>query len=295
MAEITVKRKPDYSLPEKAAVYRRRFRRAIEQVFIDEKDQVVDVNESVSTLLSPGSGRYKKTVAALRIITQLAPQKPMKKLRERYAYRQDSMPFNPKDYTLKEKIGFGGVNDVFLLQASGKESPSYVLKVNLGESNERGLKKLLSTAKEQKGEYERIAAAFKDTAGVIPEEYYLIIHGPSMDQPVMATIQPFIGENVRDIFVDFEKDELQDLLQRNKPFSKQLAGFVKVARSDSYLIENELDVLGRNNLAIVEDKGKERLVMLDPHFRPSKTRRPEMRSKIEARINYLEKLTKVSS
>ena len=294
MAEAAVKEKPKYSFPERVAVYRRRFRRAIEQVFIDEKDQAIDLNETVATLLSPDSSRYKRTVMALKIINQFAPEITMKKLRERYAYTQDSMPFNPKDYTLKEKIGLGGVNDVFLLQAREGKNPSYVLKVNLGESGE-GLEKLLSTAKEQKEEYEGIAAAFKDVAGVIPKEYCLIMHGPSVGQPVLATIQPFVSENLRDIFVDLEKDELQDLLQRNKPLLKQLAGFVKVTRQDSSLIEKELDLRGRNNLAIVGGKGEERLLMLDPHFRSSHVRSPYARGQIEERIQYLEEITKASS
>lgn len=294
MVEAAVKEKPGYLLPEKVAVYRRRFRRVIEQVFIDEKDQAIDLKEAAATLLSPGNSKYKRTVAAFRIITQAAPQITMKKLRERYAYKQDLMPFNPKDYTLKEKVGFGGMNDVFLLQASGRENPSYVLKINLGESGE-GLEKLLSTAKEQKEEYERIAAAYKEVAGVIPKEYYLIMHGPSLDQPVAATIQLFVSENLRDIFVDLEKDELQDLLQRNKPLLKQLAGFIKATRQDSFLIENELDLLGRNNLAIVGGKGEERLLMLDPHFRSSRGRSPYAREQIEERIQYLEEITKASS
>jgi hypothetical protein len=294
MTEAAAKEKPEYSLPEKTAVYRRRFRRAIEQVFIDEKDQAVDLSESVSNLLSPGNSRYKRTVAALRIISDFAPQMPMKKLRERYSYKQDSMPFSLKDYTLKEKIGFGGMNDVFLLQARKKDVPSYVLKISLGESGER-LEKLLSTAKEQKEDYERIATAYKDVPDVILKEYYLVMHGPSMRQPVAVSIQPFVGENLRDIFVDFEKDELQDLLQKNKPLHEQLDGFVKATRADNSLVENELDVLGRNNLAIVGGKGEERLLMLDPHFRSSRSRSPHYRNQIEERIRYLEELTKASS
>jgi len=294
MTETTIKAKPEYSLAEKAAVYRRRFRRAIDQVFIDEKDQEVNLNEAVSSLLSPDNSRYKRTVAALRLISQFAPQVAMKKLRERYAYKQDFMPFNPKDYTLKEKIGFGGMNDVFLLQGSGGENPSYVLKINLGERGE-GLEKLLSMAKEQKEEYERISARYEDVQGLIPDEYYLIMHGPSGDQPVAATIQPFVGENLRDIFVNFEKDELQNLIQRNKPLREQLTGFIEATLSDSHLIENELDLLGRNNLAIAGAEGEERLLMLDPHFRSSRERNPYARKQIEERIRYLEELTNASS
>ena len=294
MTEATVKEKSKYSLPEKATVYRRRVRRAIEQVLIDEKDQAVDLSESVSKLLSPSNSRYKRAVAGLRIISEFTPQMPMKKLRERYSYKQDSMPFNLRDYTLKEKIGKGCINDVFLLQANKKDVPSYVLKIDRGEIGER-LEKLLSTAKEQKEDYERIAAAYKDLPGLIPKEYYLVMHGPSMRQPVAATIQPFVGENLRDIFVDFEKDELQGLLQRNKTLHEQLDGFVKATRADNTLVEDELDLLGINNLAIVGGKGGERLLMLDPHFRPSRSRSPNYRNQIEECVGYLEKLTKASS
>ena len=289
MTETTVKVKPDYSLAEKAVVYRKRLHRAIDQVFIDEQKQAVDINESVSSLLSPGNGRYKRTVAALRLISQFAPQAAIKQIREKYAYKQDFMPFNPRDYTLREKIGFGGMNDVFLLQGSRADNPSYVLKINLGESGE-GLDKLLSTAKEEREGYERISMAYKDVPGIIPEEHHLIIHGPSLGRPVAASIQPFIGENIRDIFVDFKKDELQDLLQRNKPLREQLTGFIKATLSDNTLIESELDLLGRNNLAIVGSEGEERLLMLDPHFRSGKVRNPNARKQIEERILYLEEL-----
>lgn len=295
MTEATINEKPDYSLPEKASVYRRRFRRAIEQVFIDEQDQAVDVSKSFSTLLATDSSKYKRTVAALRIITRLTPQAPLGILRKRYAYKQDSMPLNPKDYTLKDKIGFGGINDVFLLQSNRKNTSSYVLKINLGERGGSGVENLLSAAKEQKKEYEKISAVYKDIPGLIPREYYLIMHGPSMGTPVAATIQPFVGESIRDVFVDFEKDELLDLLQRNKLLANQVTKFAKATRTDGSLIENELDILGMNNLAIVGEKGSERLLLLDPHFRSSVSRGAGAKRRIKERINYIEELAKTSN
>jgi len=295
MTETTINQKPDYSLPEKARVYRRRFRRAIEQVFIDEQGQAANIGESFSTLLATDKSKYKRTVAALRIINQLTPQVPVKILRKRYAYKQDSMPFSPKDYTLKDKIGSGGMNDVFLLQSNRKDISSYVLKINLGERGGSGVENLLSVAKEQKKEYEKISAVYKDIPGIVPKEYHLVMHGPSMETPVATTIQPFIGENIRDFFVDFEKDELLDLLRKNKLLANQIIKFTEITRADEFPIENELDLLGMNNLAIVGEKENERLLLLDPHFRSSVSRSAEAKRQIRKRINYIEELAKTSS
>jgi len=294
MTEIAVNEKLGYSLPKKSGVYRRKLRRAIEQVFVDDKGENLNVSESFSTLLATDSSKYERTVAAFQIINQITPQAASGKLRKRYSYKQGSMPLSPKDYTLKDKIGYGGVNDVFLLQSNRKDTSSYVLKINLGGGGS-GVEDLLSVAKEQKGEYEYISEVYKDIPGLIPKEYYLIMHGPTMAIPVAAVIQPFIGENLRDVFEDFEKDELLDLLQRNKPLANQISKFAEVARTDESLIENELDLLGKDNLAIAGDKGDERLLLLDPHFRSHPIRSTETKKRIEERINYIEELARASS
>jgi len=269
MAETAVSGKPESSLLRKVGVYGRKFRRAIEHVVVD-KEGPVEISKSFSTLLAVGSTKYERTVAALEIITGLTGRIPAGMLRERYAYKQDLMPFSPEDYALKDKIGFGGVNDVFLLQSNKEGVRSYVLKVNLCEWGS-GIKDLLSVAKEQKKEYERISTVYEGIPGLVPGELYLIMHGPSMRRPVSAMIQPFVEGDIRDVFVDFKKDELLDLLQKNRSLACQFAMFAEATRADGSLIENELDLLGMNNLAIVGDGGGERLLLLDPHFRSSRS------------------------
>ena len=204
------------------------------------------------------------------------------------------MPFKPEDYSLNEKIGYGGANNVYLLQSNKKSKESFVLKTNNISGGVDDRNTMLGIAKEQKSEYERIRSVYGAIEGLIPQEFYTILQGPRNSEPVVAMIQPFISGNIRDIFQDFEPEELKSLLRRNKTLMKQVKGFVKATKSDPELINSELDLLGENNLSIVGEGGKERLLFLDPHFRIAEFRSPQIQRKIEERFDYLSQLSEDS-
>jgi len=288
MAEITVDQKSGYSPTEKTRIYKRRIHRAIERVVVDKEEEAKEYGEIFKDLLSRGNTKYERIVAAFEIVHRLVPQAAVEKLRERYSYRRDEIPVSPKDYTLMDKIGYGGVNDVFFLRSNKEGGLSYVLKVNLGDGKGRDVENLVDLASEQKKEYEQIVEQFKGIPGLVPEEHHVVIHGPSFGKPAAAMIQPFIGDNIRDIFQDFKKEELQEVLKSNKYLTNQLTKFTKIVKDDSSLIEKELDILGERNLAVVGEEGTEKLLMMDPHFRSKPHRSDKTRGQIEEKLNYLQ-------
>jgi len=264
--------------------------RAVEVVFVDE----TVIRNPIEVLLGEQHSKYERVVAGLYLVSRLMPSLVKSNIRKDFDYSQDKMPFNPNVYVLKEKIGSGGANDVFLLSAQENGLPSYALKVCHASREAQNTEKIVQMAREQRAEYQRIAFAYKAIDDLIPREHYFIAHGPRAGEPVSVMLQVFIGEDMKDVFKDISKDEFVDLLRNNGFLNRQLAGFITATESNPALIENDLDLLGKNNLVVAGDKGEERLILLDPHFISVGCRSPETRSEIVRRFNYLKEISESS-
>jgi hypothetical protein len=81
------------------------------------------------------------------------------------------------------------------------------------------------------------------------------------------------------------------LWKKNSGLAAQVKQFVDITNSNTQLLDNELDLLGEDNLAVVGKAGEERLLMLDPHFRSKPYRNPDMKKEITRRLNYLSELS----
>ncbi|OGM11925.1 hypothetical protein A2Z22_01685 [Candidatus Woesebacteria bacterium RBG_16_34_12] len=300
MAELAIElpqqNKRQYSeKKERLKFYRNKFSSAIEEVFIDREEDKVGFSEIFSGLTKKGKTKYDRTLALLQLAYKFMPTPMKEKVKAKFGYTQEEMPFDPEDYILINKIGKGGVNDVFLLEAQKEGLRSYVLKT-IRLSYENGdQKRLLNIAQEQKAEYERIASVYQDIEGLISPEHYFILHGPRKSKAVVVVLQQFEGRQIRDIFDDFHQEDLRYLLERNDALSNQLKKFIDATNSDPSLLNNELDLLGRNNLVIVGENGNERLLLLDPHFRSVEHRSPQRQEEITRRFNYLSQLSEIIS
>jgi hypothetical protein len=268
--------------------YKQAVGREIERVFID-KSPPQGFGESVRTLFKEGVGKRDRLGAALQVINLMLPQPAKDAIRSKLDYTQDKMPFLPDDYELEGNRS-GGMNDVFLLESKNNEV-SYVLKVLKDEVGESNTNKLVAIATEQKRDYDNVSEKFAHMQDFVPPEYFIIAHGPRSGEPSVVAIQPFIGGRIRDIFSDINKEELVDLLSKNGALKNQLREFVKVIKENKFLIDNELDLIGQNNLAVVGEGGNEKLLLLDAHSRTPQARAKHFREEIDRRVNYLSSLT----
>jgi hypothetical protein len=275
--------------------YKSRFNLAIEDVFVDNAFETKKLTKSLNRLFEKNTSKYDRAVAALQIIKTAMPKSIRKNIAGIYKVTHMKIPVSAKDYIISEKIGRGGINSVYLLESQKPEKNSYVLKINHVSYEERNLSQQVKIANEQKNEYERISGVYKNIKDLIPAEHYMIIHGRRNNQPVVTMIQELEGELIRDAFTDFEPEELKTLLEKNTLLRYQLKQFIEATKSDPELLKNELDLLGRKNLAIIGEKGEERLKLLDPHFRSSISRSPEMQEEIKQRFSYLADLSEAVS
>lgn len=277
------------SAPSRLGRYKRGFNSAFADVFVNP-ERFPRFDEDLGDLLKPGKSRYEWMVSALKVIDSIIPKTIRGNIRNEYGFATDNIPFNANDYQVGKKLGSGGENSVFLLSSQKNNLPSYVLKINHLSHFENNPNKLLKAGMEQKKEYEEIKDKFAEVEGLVPQENYLILHGIKNKKPALAMIQPFMGDNLRDLFNDFEKDELLNVIEKNPSFKKQLTSFVGVILSNGDLIDREIDILGSNNVIVINDNGEEKLIMLDPHFRSVHARGTNTREQIRRRVLYLKTL-----
>jgi len=176
------------------------------------------------------------------------------------------------------------------LKAQRENLESYVLKINRISFRNQNINSLLQTAKKEKEEYEEIKEIYKDMPDLIPNEEYIIINGLKNNKIAVAMLQPYQDENLRDIFQIQENDMLLSLIQKNKNLREQVKKFTDISLSRDDIVGREIDILGRNNLAIVGNEGEERLILLDPHFRAESGRSQKTQEKIRNRLKDLKRL-----
>lgn len=184
------------------------------------------------------------------------------------------------NYRVMDRLGSGGMNIVYFLSSHEEDSFSVGLKRKGFDTAKEAWK----YARDQKREYEYFRNMYKNIPGLIPEENYVVYKNHRDEMSVMF-VRDYIPEPLRDIF-KIPKEELENVITRNSEFRDQLLKFVTISLENSDIILNEeLDIPGDKNLAVVGDKGKERLVLLDPHT--ILTKKPEIRSRVENRLNQL--------
>ena len=272
-------------------IYRIKFYEALQEVFVDDKGNDINLLLIIVQLFSRESVKYQRWVALIRLGSKFIPHKVKNKIALGCTYTQKYMPFSPEAYQLSDKIGRGEGYNVFLLESQKENYQTMVLKT-FRLSKWLCTQKLMDIIDVQKSQYDMVTLAYKDINGLIPTEHYIILQGPDKGIPVVGMLQVYEGGKIRDVFDDFSPDVLKYLLKANNILKQQFIGFVKTTRANPHLIENELDLIGKNNLAIIGENENIRLVLLDPHFRTSNLRSVAMRQKINKRIEYLEGLIK---
>jgi len=208
--------------------------------------------------------RYKKVVSAVDMVMELMPEAIFKKLKKALTDKDYSeLPFDLEKYNFKKKIGKGFISKVHLLESKKSDEPSYVLKIDF--YNEGSVKNLHKIAMVQQVEYEKIKENFKAIIGLIPKEQTLITTDKKNKTPVIATLQEFVGRDLRDIFVDIEKDELIKLLNDNEKLREEFLEFERIASSMAKNEHEVVDLLGEKNLSIVQVDDEPHLRFIDPH------------------------------
>jgi len=254
--------------------YRARVSMALEDVFVGRA-----APDAYGLSSGLGGTKYEKLVAVLGIVKACMPECVNERISRSLGYDTSGLPYSPREYSLRGKIGQGGFNKVYLLESLVEGNPSFTLKLSWfirGDS-----KALLNEARHQRDEYEELRSAFGKK--IVPEENFFIAVGIRKEGPVMSSLQLFQTGPIRDIFVGLNREELIQKLTHNQRLLGQVSKFVDDVASQGF-VEKEIDLLGKDNLVVVGEEGKEALLLLDPHFRiphSGDNREDEIRTRVD--------------
>ncbi len=262
---------------------------AVEEAVVDyEKGSKKKAELFDGILKSPG--KYQKLVSALLFIKECMPDGLSKSLAKKLdANDYEKLPFNPEQLELKGVTGKGAVSKVFLLESKNSRVPSYVLK--LGYKNFGSLDEILNIAKQAQKDYEKIRDIYKELPGFIPEEMTVLLSHRKNGESAVATIQKFLGNNLRDLFEDISREEFLELMRCYPSFRNDFIKFTEISTNLEKDTGEVIDLLGNKNLSITEKEEAPRLVFLDPHLISSTSSKDKDRSHhLKSHLAYLENI-----
>ncbi|NLG98886.1 MAG: hypothetical protein GX491_16140 [Chloroflexi bacterium] len=156
-------------------------------------------------------------------------------------------------------LGFGSGATVFLLENERERKVLKTFRRSLGKP----LRTVLQVAKEYRQKYCENVRWFNNRYEVVVPSAYLILHGPLLGATAAAVLQPYIEGRKMDLFEDFTEDEAVQLGQSDPIFRLQLLDFSQ--QLFAMLREKEVcfDLVGRENLMLVETREGIRLKIAD--------------------------------
>jgi hypothetical protein len=129
--------------------------------------------------------------------------------------------------------------------------------------------------------------------GLVAPSAFLILPGPLGGRPVAAVVQPLLTGRKRCFFEDLDADAALRLLSEDRALSQQFRGFARVTLECWRKGDRCLDLVGRENLMLLEVEGRERLAIVDCGiFELAAVRReaPDRYAALGERIGRLEAL-----
>jgi hypothetical protein len=198
------------------------------------------------------------------------------------------LPF-PADCDLT-LLNFGSGTTVFLITFC--DMRRYVLKVyrySLG----RRAPTLLAQAAEQRAAYRTLCRWYDGCSVVLPTSF-LVLNGPLLGRPALGCVQPYIDSNsTRDLFSDISESELLIQLHEHELLRRQFQAFVQCTVDAASNERASADLLGRNNLVLLDDGERTRLQLLDVYIHPFATRQrraPGSLAHLQLRLAYLRRV-----
>jgi hypothetical protein len=161
--------------------------------------------------------------------------------------------------TAIEPLDFGSGTTVFRLATPAGPRVLKVFRRSLG----RPLGEQRAVAAHYAGRHRTVSGWYAEVAGLVAPSAYLILPGPILGRPVAAVVQPFLAGRRRCFFGDLDSAEALGLLSADPALAQQFRGFGRVTLECWRRGERCLDLVGRENLMLVETEGRARLAIVD--------------------------------
>jgi len=268
--------------------YKRSFFRAAEMGLVDYEKSNQEVGELASEVVT-GKTKFDRVYAAFKLIKEFMPSVLEESgLVEDWLQNPEKLPFDIQKLKFRGKIGHGGENDVYLLRSTKPGQPSWALKINTHTGED--INHLTQIAAQIKDNYRTLRWKYRELSPEsIPPEYHLVVNSPRRGAGAVATLQPFIGNEIRDFFDDIDFQQRLTLMQAHPSLAQDVATFTRVTNQE-YVDPNGgsvIDLLGPKNLSVIKNHGVPQLILLDPHLIELDSTNQELISSYNHRIKAL--------
>ena len=161
--------------------------------------------------------------------------------------------------TAIEPLDFGSGTTVFRLETPAGPRALKVFRRSLG----RPLAEQREVALHYAGRHRTVSDWYAAVPGLVAPSAFLILPGPIRGRPVAAVVQPWVAGRQRCLFEDFDADGALDLLSGNPQLAEQFRGFARATLGCWRRGRRCLDLVGRQNLMLVESEGLFRFAIVD--------------------------------
>ncbi len=238
------------------------------------------------TVLSNNASNSQRVALTINLADQLVPGISFRMSNSLISAAH--IPFAARRILL---MGFGSGSTVFLLDAPGGLKVLKVFRRSLGKRNKR----LSAIAGEFHRKYQIVSDWFRhENFQIVPPAVFLILQGPMLGKPAAATLQPFIIGEKRDLFQDFQDDELLNLCWGNPKLKEQVTflaeKIIEVAKTELLCV----DFVGRNNVVLVRDHTGCRISVIDNgifNLERIQSTKPIVYSQVMAKIERLRRIS----
>lgn len=231
------------------------------------------------------SSNYNRISSLLNLLDHLAPG-----LSQRITaslLRFDNFPLEGFDVRL---LANGSGSTVFLLDNRVELKVLKVYRRSLGCS----AKEVLKVAREFKEKHEKLSAWFNHTYELVVPSTFVVLHGPLMGFTAAAVWQSYIAGRKYDVFLDFSPDEAIYLLCSDPQLKSQWLDFSKQFLTSLEETDTCFDLVGRENLMLVQNEGKLSLRIVDNglfHVAAIRAQYPGRYHRLQAHVECLRKIT----
>ena len=158
-----------------------------------------------------------------------------------------------------EVVDFGSGGTVFRLETPAGPHALKVFRRSLG----RPLAEQRAVAAYYADRYRTVSAWYAGVRGLVVRSAFLLLPGPILGRPVAAVVQPFLEGPRRCFFEDLDAAATRGLLGSDPCVSEQFRGFAAATLECWRKGERCLDLLGRENLMLLQERGRPRLAVAD--------------------------------
>jgi DNA-binding NarL/FixJ family response regulator len=125
------------------------------------------------------------------------------------------------------------------------------------------VEQLVSLARELQHEYETVKRWYHDIPNLLPRTVHVVMKAPMHGLPAVAAIQELVVEPATDLLRDHSDEALVDLLRRHDALRSHVGAFAKGTRRAWDEEGRFLDMIGRDNVMLVETDSGPQLRIAD--------------------------------